>query len=68
MSQLVSYPVSPQRRREAEQPLVIIVDDDASVREALSELILSAGFRPICFASTARPSMRSVEFFGPISN
>jgi FixJ family two-component response regulator len=37
---------------QAEQPLVIIVDDDASVREALSELILSAGFRPVCFAST----------------
>ncbi|BCH28797.1 DNA-binding response regulator [Mesorhizobium sp. L-8-10] len=35
-----------------EQPLVIIVDDDASVREALSELILSAGFEPTCFAST----------------
>ena len=41
-----------QRKDEAEQPLVIIVDDDASVREALSELILSAGFRPISFAST----------------
>jgi FixJ family two-component response regulator len=41
-----------QRRSEAEQPLVIIVDDDASVREALSELILSAGFEPVCFAST----------------
>ncbi len=39
-------------RSEAEQPLVIIVDDDAAVREALSELILSAGFRPVCFAST----------------
>ncbi|MER9999084.1 response regulator transcription factor [Mesorhizobium sp. M0051] len=43
---------APQRRSEAEQPLVIIVDDDASVREALSELILSAGFEPVCFAST----------------
>ena len=47
-----SAPLSPQRRSEAEQPLVIIVDDDASVREALSELILSAGFQPVCFAST----------------
>ncbi|MBZ9864769.1 response regulator transcription factor [Mesorhizobium sp. CA15] len=37
---------------EAEQPLVIIVDDDAAVREALSELILSAGFQPVCFGST----------------
>jgi FixJ family two-component response regulator len=47
-----SAPLLPQRRSEAEQPLVIIVDDDASVREALSELILSAGFQPVCFAST----------------
>src|SRR3954464_1625566 len=35
-----------------EQPLVLIVDDDASVREALQELILSAGMQPACFAST----------------
>jgi FixJ family two-component response regulator len=43
---------SPQRRIEAEPALVIIVDDDESVREALSELILSAGLRPVSFAST----------------
>jgi FixJ family two-component response regulator len=42
---------SPQRRTEAEQPLVIIVDDDAGIREALSELILSASLHSICFAS-----------------
>jgi FixJ family two-component response regulator len=47
-----SAPSSSQPSREAEQPLVIIVDDDTSVREALSELILSAGFRPVCYAST----------------
>lgn len=47
-----SAPLSPRQRSEAEQPLVIIVDDDASVREALSELILSAGFQLVCFAST----------------
>jgi FixJ family two-component response regulator len=35
-----------------EQPLVMIVDDDAAVREALHELILSAGMQPACFAST----------------
>lgn len=40
------------RGDEAGPPLVIIVDDDASFREALSELILSAGLRPISFAST----------------
>lgn len=39
-------------RSDGEQPLVIIVDDDASVREALSELIASAGFQSACFAST----------------
>ncbi|MBV7518955.1 response regulator transcription factor [Ensifer sp. ENS12] len=39
-------------RCDREQPLVIIVDDDASVREALSELIASAGFRSACFGST----------------
>ncbi len=37
---------------DLEKPLVIIVDDDASVREGLSELILSAGFEPASFAST----------------
>lgn len=47
-----SAPLSSQRRSEAEQPLIIIVDDDASVREALFELILSAGFRPVGFSST----------------
>ena len=47
-----SAPSSAQRGSEAEQPLVIIVDDDASVREALHELILSAGFQPASFAST----------------
>jgi FixJ family two-component response regulator len=40
-----------QRRSDADQPLVIIVDDDASVREALFELVLSAGFQPIALAS-----------------
>ena len=33
-----------------EQPLVIIVDDDAAVREALHELMLSAGMQAACFA------------------
>src|SRR5262245_39351059 len=47
-----SAPSISQRRNETEEPLVIIVDDDASVREALSELILSAGFQTTAFAST----------------
>jgi FixJ family two-component response regulator len=47
-----SAPLSPQAKKETDQPLIVIVDDDASVREALSELILSVGFQPISFAST----------------
>jgi len=37
---------------EPGQPLVIIVDDDASVREALTELMLSAGFSAVSYSST----------------
>jgi FixJ family two-component response regulator len=40
------------RKLREEQPLVLIVDDDAAVREALHELMLSAGMQPACFAST----------------
>ena len=43
---------SSRRIYEMDQPIVIIVDDDAAVREALSELILSAGFKSLSFAST----------------
>lgn len=38
--------------RHCEDPLVIIVDDDESMRRALNELILSAGMKPVSFAST----------------
>jgi FixJ family two-component response regulator len=41
-----------QHQAEAKHPLVIIVDDDASVREALCELMLSAGFEAVSFSST----------------
>lgn len=41
----------PRQRAQETEPLVIIVDDDAAVREGLSELILSAGFRPLSFPS-----------------
>lgn len=37
---------------DVEPPLVSIVDDDAAVREALAELLRSAGFTPAAFAST----------------
>jgi FixJ family two-component response regulator len=42
----------PQPGSEIEQPIVIIVDDDRAVREALSELLESAGLQPVGFAST----------------
>ena len=35
-----------------DQPIVMIVDDDATVREGLSELLESAGFIAMAFAST----------------
>lgn len=44
----------------AEQPIVLIVDDDVSVREALSELIESVGFRAAGFASTQELLMADV--------
>jgi FixJ family two-component response regulator len=39
-------------RPEADRPLVILVDDDDSLREGLHELFLSAGLEAISFAST----------------
>ncbi len=36
----------------SDEPIVIIVDDDASVREALTELVVSAGLDALCYAST----------------
>lgn len=34
------------------EPVVLVVDDDRAVREALSELIRSVGLHPVCFAAT----------------
>lgn len=39
-------------RAEADRPLVILVDDDDSVREALRELLLSVDIDTVSFAST----------------
>lgn len=50
--QLARKALESQEREEAEKPLVIIVDDDRAVREALSDLILSAGYQPMDFPST----------------
>lgn len=44
-------PCSQESGREL-KPLVIIVDDDASVREGLSELMFSVGFDTAAFSST----------------
>ncbi|MDH2384503.1 response regulator transcription factor [Bradyrhizobium sp. CER78] len=43
---------SRETRNESSQPLVIVVDDDAAVREALQELMHSAGMECTTFAST----------------
>jgi FixJ family two-component response regulator len=48
----MSEPSAAHRSGGTGHPLVIIVDDDASVREALSELMLSAGFEAVSFCST----------------
>ncbi|WP_089174525.1 response regulator transcription factor [Bosea sp. AS-1] len=45
-------PSAAHRNGGTGHPLVIIVDDDASVCEALSELMLSAGFEAVSFSST----------------
>jgi FixJ family two-component response regulator len=36
----------------ADQPLVLIVDDDERIRTALQELTMSVGIESVCFAST----------------
>ncbi len=52
MSQQVSRQALSSPPAGAEQPVVLVVDDDLSVREGLSELLMSIGLNPICFAST----------------
>jgi len=42
----------PRETTAPEDPVVLVVDDDALVREGLSELIMSIGLRAVCFAST----------------
>jgi FixJ family two-component response regulator len=37
---------------KVDQPIVTIVDDDPAVREAIHELVLSAGMQAVCFSST----------------
>jgi len=47
-----STPFPLSHDREPDAPLVIIVDDDRSIREGLTDLIESVGLWPACFAST----------------
>ena len=52
LQQLSRLARSPSNSVGMEAPVVLVVDDDAAVREGLSELISSIGLNPICFAST----------------
>jgi FixJ family two-component response regulator len=45
-------PISAKNQAEEERPLVLVVDDDERIREALQELMLSVGIESACFAST----------------
>src|SRR3546814_16876213 len=47
----VASSVPASRSGAGRQPTVVLVDDDDSVREGLSELLLSEGLQPACFAS-----------------
>lgn len=48
----ISRTAPSEPRPNEERPLVIIVDDDAGIRESLQELMLSTGLRSACFGST----------------
>lgn len=41
-----------RERGDFDEPIVIIIDDDSSVREALTELVVSTGLEAACYAST----------------
>ena len=48
---MIGRPASPATLASAEEPTVFVVDDDASVREALSNLFRSVGLRAVGFGS-----------------
>ena len=48
----IHHPLGREEPRLDGVPLVIVVDDDASVREALTDLVQSAGYAAIAFGST----------------
>jgi len=46
-------PTSPRNLASAEEPIVFVIDDDASVREALRNLFRSVGLRVEVFGSAS---------------
>lgn len=48
---MIARPISPCNVANAEDPVVFVIDDDASVREALSSLFRSVGLRVEVFGS-----------------
>lgn len=49
---VLRHQAPPPGNLDETRPLVLIVDDDLSVREALDDLLLSVGIDSMCFAST----------------
>jgi FixJ family two-component response regulator len=50
---MIGRPTSPHNIANAEEPIVFVIDDDASVREALRNLFRSVGLRVEVFGSTS---------------
>ncbi len=50
---MIGRPTSPHNVASAEEPIVFVIDDDASVREALRNLFRSVGFRVEVFGSAS---------------
>jgi len=46
-------PTSPRNLASAEEPIVFVIDDDASVRKALGNLFRSVGLRVEVFGSAS---------------
>ena len=51
---MTGRPTSPGHLMSAEQPIVFVIDDDESVRRALSNLFESVGLRVEVFGSALR--------------
>ena len=53
-------PSAPQSKK----PVVLVVDDDADVREALADLLIDAGYQPVCRAD-GREALKYMRKQGP---